>query len=126
MESFQEVASWILKNPEFVPDIQKILSALKSSSKTKVYNEEYPASLVEKFTSQGKQEISKNVYLTEQELDTLVALYGEDTVNQKLVNISDWSTNPNPDKSGKPSFLKYRKYVDHYRLIKNSILRDLK
>jgi len=56
----------------------------------------------------------------------LVALYGEDTVNQKLVNISDWSTNPNPDKSGKPSFLKYRKYVDHYRLIKNSILRDLK
>jgi len=126
MESFQEVASWILKNPEFVQDIQKILSALKSSSKTKVYNEEYPTSLVDKFLSQGKQEISKNVYLTEQELDTLVALYGEDTVNQKLVNISDWSTNPNPDKSGKPSFLKYRKYVDHYRLIKNSILRDLK
>ena len=126
MESFQDVASWILKHPEHSKDIQKILSALKNSSKPKILSEEYPRELIEKFLSQGKVEVSKNIYLTEQELDTLITLYGEDTVNQKLVNISDWSTNPNPDKSGKPSFLKYRKYVDHYRLIKNSILRDMK
>lgn len=126
MESFQDVASWILKHPEHSKDIQKILSALKNSSKPKILSEEYPRELIEKFLSQGKVEVSKNIYLTEQELDTLITLYGEDTVNQKLVNISDWSTNPNPDKSGKPSFLKFRKYVDHYRLIKNSILRDMK
>lgn len=126
MESFQEVASWILKHPEHSKDIQKILSALKNSSKPKILSEEYPRELIEKFLSQGKVEVSKNIYLTEQELDTLITLYGEDVVNLKLVNLSDWSTNPNPDKSGKPSFLKFRKYVDHYRLIKNSILRDTK
>ena len=126
MESFQEVASWILKHPEHSKDIQKILSALKNSSKPKILSEEYPRELIEKFLSQGKVEVSKNIYLTEQELDTLITLYGEDIVNLKLVNLSDWSTNPNPDKSGKPSFLKFRKYVDHYRLIKNSILRDTK
>ena len=123
--TFEIVSAWILNNPSYLKEIQQIVSAVKASKKPKNNSKEYPENLKEQFRAEGKIEILENVWLTKQELDTLEALYGVEVVNEKLLEISDWPTNPNPDKAGKPSYLKYRKYVDHYRLIKNSIKRNL-
>lgn len=86
--------------------------------------EQFPEHLKDKFRSQKKDEVDVNVWLTQLEYNKLMALFGEAALNDKILNISDWSMNPNPDKTGKPSYLKYRKYVDHYLLIKNSLSRD--
>ena len=124
---FQEVAAWIVSNPQYQKELQKILSATKKgtlSSTKKQDFRHFPDDLIARFKQEGKEEVAQNIWMTKDEFLTLQVIYGEEELNNVLVNLSDWSTNPNPDKTGKPAFLKFRTYVDHYRLTRNSLKRN--
>lgn len=75
------------------------------------------------FISAGKVEVIDDVFMTEKELRILEVLHGERVVNWALVQVSDWASNPNPDKKGRPSYKSFHEKEDHYRVVKNQIDR---
>lgn len=75
------------------------------------------------FISAGKVEVIDDVFMTEKELRILEVLHGEEILNWALMQVSDWASNPNPDKKGRPSYKSFHEKEDHYRVVKNQIDR---
>lgn len=85
-----------------------------------------PAKLKE-FLAKGYQEIQTNVFMAEAKYDQLIKEFGQDNALAGIMDAYRWSINEDPQKDHpkRKCFQSWHDKTDHYKTIRNLILRAL-